>query len=407
MTDPASSAAPVSAKERITDMDVLRGFALLGVFIANIVFFNAHVVSTEEQRAALSTAGIDGWTELLVNLFVNDKANTLFAFLFGLGFYVQMDRLSQRFDNFVAIYARRLTVLLAFGLFHLAFIWVWEILTLYAVCGFLLLLFRNASDRVVILLGLLFGLAGRPIVELGLELSGLGASLGVDALYEAPAILVRQALSETGDYWGLVGNFWDYTLLDWFLTAGVGWIIYALGRFLVGMWVGRKGWIARADDYLPGFRKVFLITLPAGLLLQLGAEHTELLGEAPWIEILNSLLHTFATPLIAAGYVSGIVLALRTGWGGKVFGLLAPVGKMALTNYVTQSFIIGYVLFGVGPGLDLMGEIGITQTTLIAIGGFAGQVVFSHIWLRFFNFGPLEWAWRALTYGTLPVFRRA
>jgi uncharacterized protein len=405
------NAEPVSSSERITDLDVLRGFALFGVLLANIVGIVAWgYVTTEAQLEASAFRTLDRLLHFAVRLFVDDKANTLFAFLFGLGFYVQMSRLSERGVKFAGLYARRLFILLVMGLIHVVFVWFWDILHLYAFLGFGLLLVRNASDRMILFWGIGLALFGRLGADILIELSGLHASGGYEALSSDAAILQRQALSASGDYWGLVTNLWHVNWLDYFKGPVFGWALYVFGRFLIGMWVGRKQWLHRAGDFLPGFQKVFVIALPLGLGLELFNQlggNTGLLGDGLVSDSLAGLIHMVATPLIAAGYAAGLVLALRTVWGAQVFGVLAPVGRMALTNYVMQSFIIGFTLFGIGPGLDLMSHATVTIAVVIAVTGFAAQIVFSHFWLKTFNFGPLEWVWRALTYGTFPVFRRA
>jgi len=406
-----TSAAPVTSGERIIDLDVLRGFALFGVLLANIVGIVAWgYVTTEAQLEASSLRSLDRLVHFAVRLFVDDKANTLFAFLFGLGFYVQMTRLSERGVNFAGLYTRRLLILLAIGMIHVVFIWFWDILHLYAFLGFGLLLVRKASDRMILYWGIGLALFGRLGFDFIIELSGMHASGAYDGLSSDAAVLQRQALSTSGNYWALVQNFWHVNWLDYFKGPVFGWALYAFGRFLLGMWVGRKQWLHRADEFLPGFQKVFLIALPLGLGLELVnqlAGSTGLFGEGLFGGLLSGLIHMVATPLIAAGYASGLVLALRTVWGAKIFGVLAPVGRMALTNYVMQSFIIGFTLFGIGPGLDLMSHATVTIAMIIAVTGFAGQIIFSHFWLKAFNFGPLEWVWRALTYGTFPVLRRA
>ena len=404
-------AAPVDSGERITDLDVLRGFALFGVFLANIVGIVVWgYITTEAQLEASPIRSLDRLVHLAVRIFVDDKANTLFAFLFGLGFYVQMTRLSERGARFAGLYARRLLILMVIGLIHIIFIWFWDILHLYAFLGFGLLLVRKASDRMILFWGIILALFGRLGFSLIAELFGAYDNVAYDALSSDAAVLERQALSASGDYWALMQNFWNVNWLDYFKGPVVGLAFYTFGRFLLGMWVGRKQWLHRADDFLPGFQKVFLIALPLGLGLELLNQFGDdigLLSDSLAGAFFGEFLHMVATPLIAAGYASGLVLALRTRWGALVFGVLAPVGRMALTNYVMQSFIIGFTLFGIGPGLDLMSQMTATSAMAIAVTGFAFQVFFSHFWLKAFNFGPLEWVWRALTYGNLPKMRRA
>ena len=114
-----------------------------------------------------------------------------------------------------------------------------------------------------------------------------------------------------------------------------------------------------------------------------------------------------AALLLAAGYCAGIVVALQQGWGKRLFGVFAPVGRMALTNYLAQGLIYAVILFGVGPGLGLAGRIGSAAVVAICIVFFAFQTSFSHWWLARYRFGPMEWLWRTLTYGERPAMRRA
>jgi uncharacterized protein len=187
-----------------------------------------------------------------------------------------------------------------------------------------------------------------------------------------------------------------------------GWMCYVLGRFLIGAWVGRHGWIQRAREFLPGWRRV----RTWGLMVGLPAEALAvMLSEASWMpdwehrELLGECLHLFAVPVLAAGYVAAIVVAFEGGRGRTLLAPFGAVGRMALTNYLTQSLVIGFVLFGVGPGLGLAGRIGTTAVAGIVVAFFALQVAFSHWWLSHFAYGPAEWVWRALTYGESPTMK--
>ena len=116
-------------------------------------------------------------------------------------------------------------------------------------------------------------------------------------------------------------------------------------------------------------------------------------------------MHLFAVPVLATGYVSAIVVAFEGGRGRAMLAPFAAVGRMALTNYLMQSLVIGFVLLGVGPGLALAGKIGTTAVTGIVVAFFALQILVSRWWLSHFAYGPAEWVWRALTYGTMPRMR--
>jgi uncharacterized protein len=404
-------AAPVAAGERVVLMDVLRGVALFGVFLMNLLpFAGQDVMATETQLLSLPTAGLDFTLRNVLYWLVADKSNTIFAFLFGVGFYLQMSRLDARGAESVAIYRRRLIWLFVIGVFHNFFLWTWDILHLYALAGFFLLTLRRMSNRGLVIGGLLLALLGRTAIKTVLEFSeGSPGGLGFD-LYSDQGALMRQALSESGNYLGLVGHFFDMTMVDYVLTGFiVGWLAYALGRFLIGAWVGRHDWITRAADFLPGWLRVRRWTLLAGLIIEGVAvllTDSSLLPEFEHRELCADALHLLAVPVLATGYVSALVVAFHGERGRRILAPFAYVGRMALTSYITQSFIIGFVLFGVGPGLALAGRIGTCALTGIVVVGFSLQLLFSRWWLGRFHYGPVEWVWRALTYGAMPKLRK-
>ena len=401
---------PVGEGDRIAELDVLRGIALLGVLIMNFVGFAGDgVVATEAQLAALPTAAIDAYAFEGVRWLVGDKANTVFATLFGLGFYLQMKRGEGR-PGFEVRYARRLGWLLLFGWLNALFLWTWDILNLYALAGFSLLWMRHWRTRTLVIFGLVAACYSEKLQE-GL-LAAAGIKLIPDSIYADPAILARQSLVIGADYPAIVAGFAHWTLVEWILGGMMfAWIIYALGRFALGAAIGRSGILDDLPRFLPLLRRIATIALPlgllAGLVIRLIVSGTwQPLGGNDHLEGIANALRSPAALLLAAGYCSGIVVALQAAWGQRLFGVFAPVGRMALTNYLAQGFIYAFVLFGVGPGLGLAGRIGTTAVVAICLAFFAGQTAFSHWWLARYRFGPMEWLWRALTYGERPVMRR-
>jgi uncharacterized protein len=400
MSDPT----PIAIHERLEALDVLRGLALFGVFLMNFTAFAGEdVMATELQLLALPTAGLDHAVDAVLGLLFKDKANTIFAFLFGLGFYLQMTRLEARGRDAETIYRRRLTVLLIIGIAHNFLLWNWDILHLYALAGFVLLAFRRASDRVLVIAGLVLAAFGRTAVKALLDVTG---SEEGDAGYSDSAALARQALSEQGDYFGLVHHFFDITMINYVLSGFLlGWLAYALGRFFIGAWVGRRGWITHAVHHARGWRRLMRWALPLGLVLEAAA----LMVGKDWLDfehqqLIAVCLHLLAVPVLAAGYVATIMTGLQGG-AARLLGWFAPAGRMALTNYLMQSFVFAFVLFGVGPGLAMAGKLGTTVILGIVVVTYGMQVLFSRWWLARFAYGPMEWVWRALTYGYSPPLR--
>lgn len=398
---------PLGADERVQVMDVLRGVALFGVFLMNLApFAGAPIMATEQQLLSLATAAWDFALLDVLRWLVMDKANTLFAFLFGLGFFLQMKRLEARGADFERLYKRRLTVLLIIGIFNMFFIWTWDILHLYALAGFILLPLRRMTTRDLLGIGLILALLGRTGQKALAEFGPVGSWTGLPGGYSESDILLRQQLSESGDYFAIVGSFFDWVFVD-YLASGMilGWLCYALGRFMIGAWVGRHGWITRATEFLPGWRRVRGWGLLAGLIFEGSAV---MLSGASWLpdwehrEFYADSIHLLAVPVLTAGYVAAIVVGFEAGRLRRWLAPFAWTGRMALTNYLLQGVMIGFVLFGVGPGLALAGKIGTSAVLGIVCAFYASQVVFSRWWLSRFTHGPVEWVWRALTYGERP-----
>ena len=400
--------APTGKDDRYLIMDVLRGFALFGVMLVNIYEMGGEdILITAAQLAALPSARLDDALAFGVRLLAYDKANTLFAFLFGLGFAVQMQRLEARGAAFAPIYLRRIAILLMIGLLHVLFLFAWDILHVYAIAAVLLFMCRKLPDRTLFWLGAALLLFGKPLIAWTFEASGISGPF--DAIWTAEtAVLARQAAAQSGDLITFTAAMREMLYYEWLVNGGlVAWISYALGRFLMGAWVARKGWIQNAAANLPMFRRWLWPLLLGGLGLELAHLLSADAVDALWLGPARTAIHAIATPMIAAGYVCGLVLLFQSrtlAWLAKPF---APVGQMALTNYLTQSVAIILILTAAGPGLGLAGKAGVSAFLPLVIGFFVAQIVFSHFWMKAFAFGPVEWLWRGLTYGSAPSMRRA
>lgn len=405
------SGVPIARSERIDALDNLRGFALLGVFIVHMTTFGmAPVLATEAQIDALATARIDRIASFFVQWLVYDKANTLFAFLFGVGFWVQMTRIEQRGGRFGAIYLRRLAILLVFGLVHLFVLWPWDILHLYALAGFALFALRRMPIRAMLVVGVALALGGRLVVSTLFEITGVSGP-AFEAAYSDAAIQSRQyaALSGSIGLWTI--QMAKLMLLDWFASGLLfAWFLYALGRFLIGAVVARLQWIENAATMLPAYRRWLFRLLPAGLAgeaISALLTHADqpVIAQESTLTVVGELLHYFSVPALAAGYVCLMVLVLHSGRCNRLMALFGAVGRMALTNYVAQSVLL--LLTFSSLGLGLAGRAGPAILLCLALTGFAFQMAVSRLWLQHFSYGPLEWLWRWLTYGRRPQMRVA
>jgi uncharacterized protein len=190
--------------------------------------------------------------------------------------------------------------------------------------------------------------------------------------------------------------------------ATAAFVAFALGMFLLGAWLQRSGAIAQPSAHARLHRLLRWVALPAGLALALAS--TAVSVRFDWEHdathsMLAMALMLLASPLMSLGYIAWVVAALQTGTGARVLSLLAPAGRMALTNYLLQS-VVGTLVF-YGYGLGLWGQVPRRWQLLGVFAVFAAQVALSHWWLARFRFGPVEWLWRACTYGRLPPMRHA
>lgn len=292
------------------------------------------------------------------------------------------------------------------GLVHLLYFFTWDILHVYALAAFILFFCRKLTDRALLWLGLGLLLFGKPLLTWPFAVSGISGPF--DAIWTAEsATLARQAAAQSGSLAAYTATMREMLYFEWLLNGGlIAWVSYALGRFFVGAWIGSKGWIQNAEANPQPFRRWLWPLLLGGFLLESAYGFSRDLDLGTVFETLRPALHAVATPMIAAGYVCALVVLFQSrslSWLAKPF---APVGQMALTNYLMQSVAIIFILTSWGPGLGLAGKAGASTFLPFVVIFFAAQIVLSHLWLRAFAYSPVEWVWRALTYGTVPAMRR-
>jgi uncharacterized protein len=326
------------------------------------------------------------------------KAQALFSMLFGFGFAIFYDRVSARGANATRLYMRRLTILLLIGLVHVALIWSGDILHQYALIGFLLLIVRNWPSWLVLLLGALLASVLLSVAELGVPLLyGDQPPPWVAAFAEAQAI--RWEVFREADYADYVASNVRTVWME-FYAQPLGFFVLGLvfGRFLLGTWLYRQGWVQNSARYAGGFKRWAVILLITGLFLTGIRPALDLAGSLSGdLELWTRPIADLGMPLLALGYAAGLIVICQSPkWRRRVSGLSA-VGRMALTNYIAQSIMYVLVLYGFGFGLvPFLGAMAALGLSLLF---FAAQIGFSRWWLAHHRFGPLEWLWRSATYG--------
>ncbi|MGH8084648.1 MAG: DUF418 domain-containing protein [Lysobacter sp.] len=402
--------SPLTSSERLDNLDVLRGLALLGIALMNVEYFTAPLMDMSEGIAP-GERGLDWLADAFVYVFVRGKFWTLFSLLFGMGFAVMLGRARAAGRDFVPLYLRRTFGLLLFGLAHAWLIWSGDILVSYALTALVLLLFfrDTPAERAwkwgagiwAVLVGvmLLFG-AMMAMGDGVTDPNAAGSAATIAALREA----------EIAAYSG--GSYPEATAmrLRYFAHAlpfNAFLVPLVLGMFLIGGWLVRSGAMARPAEHRRLFLRLTWIGGLGGLALTAASVAVETnpatTGQPSPDAMMAMTLHMAGSPPMALAYIAIVVLALQH--GATWLRALAPAGRMALTNYLAQS-VIGTLVF-YGYGLGLWGQVPRAWQVLGVVAVFVLQVLASRWWLARFRYGPLEWLWRAFTYWQVPPLRRS
>ncbi|MDG4827955.1 DUF418 domain-containing protein [Solwaraspora sp. WMMD1047] len=379
------------AGQRLHDLDAVRGFALLGIFVVNITFMASGYPGNLVTDPAYSSLFDDlarGASAVLVDM----KFYILFSFLFGYSFTLQMASAERAGAAFRPRMLRRIAGLFILGALHTVFLYGGDILMTYAVVCLILLGMRRVRDRTALrVAGVLYG-----IVLLSLLTSGLLVDSAAFLPTEAEALVnAEHATSAMLGGWGDVIGHHLSGLPFLVLQSATFQGPTALAMFLLGMVAGRRRLLAGVLGDEPVLRRIqwigFPVGIAGGLAYALGGGNGEPLAVA---------VSAATAPLLTAAYVTTLLRVMHSPPWAFVRSALAPAGRTALTNYLGQS-LLGLLIFS-GVGLGLAGRVSPAGTTGLALLIFAGQLTASAWWLRRHRYGPAEWALRWLTNGARP-----
>lgn len=395
---------PISLRkhERIQTLDVIRGFTIFGILIANMLYgYSGYLMLSPDKMAAYTTIHFDKILIFLKTVLIDGKFYSIFSLLFGIGFGLQIMRAHEKNSlNFFQRYRRRIVLLLLFGIIHALF-WSGDILILYALLGFILIFFHNHSKRFILLLSLIC----------------FSMPIFIDLLryfiynQSAQSIDIFAAISTKGSFPYLLTNYDGASFINTFMVNlyAIKWrwydiivtsrIFKVFGLFLLGLYIAKSRFIEQIDREIPLIKRILGITLLFGISTNLILASIPLYFSVStpnlsWL--VRSIAYAIGSPTLAVAYVA--MLTLITHFNrNKIFNVLSAAGQMALSNYLLQT-VIGLLIFR-GYGLNLFGKMCATPVILLSLFIFVGQVLCSYIWLQYFNFGPFEWLWRCLTYG--------
>ncbi|WEA42214.1 DUF418 domain-containing protein [Priestia aryabhattai] len=397
--------SPLPLNERLVVLDIIRGIALLGIFLVNIPAFTSPIFIFQLYNVSYKYEGIDTYIDLFLQLFVQGKFFTIFSFLFGLGCGIFLHRAEKKQYFAAALWSRRMAALLVIGLFHLIFLWYGDILHVYAIGGFLLFFFYNRKAKTILLwaIGLLFFFYLLACMQ-----------------FFIPAHVLHDVQSE---YKFLHEHIFTQYLFTYKQADYLSWLFYRLNvevvpmllnlpfsifpvfsMLLFGLYTAKKGLVHNIEQNHSFFKKIQLITGAAGFtltiilaMLKTGILRYELYQQAA-IHLFTSLSGIF----LCFFYLTTLLLFLQFSPYASILVLFKYSGTMALTTYLSQTLICLCIVRVFG----LYGSLTLTESTIICLIIYTLQLFFNKWWLYYFYYGPCEWLWRSFTYRSFPPLRR-
>ncbi|WP_378180546.1 DUF418 domain-containing protein [Aquimarina sp. SS2-1] len=397
------------ASHRIHIIDALRGFALAGVCL---VHMNEQYIASAPSESLMEVTNgiIDQILGGIIGFFIIGKFFALFSILFGLSFFIQMNGAAKRNEDFGVRFLWRAFLLFIIGYIHQLF-YKGDILTIYALLAPFLIPFYRISNKWVLLVSGLFLISiprfisytilgnesafGLPPVMDGNSITSINyiTTLKEGSLTEVFSLNGSQGMLQKMDFQiGLFGRF--------YLT---------FGYFLIGLWLGKIGLFQNFKEKTPLAKKWLkrgILGFVVSLILTAGifAISPKPIDFNSWLHVLGINAYDWPNIALTTIILSGFVLLYQKKRGYRFFSFFESYGRMALTNYVLQSVIGTFLLFG--WGLGFLGKLQTRYLIIIAFTIITLQALLSKIWLQKFRYGPLEWLWRSATKGKIQTFRK-
>ena len=396
---------PAKPKKRIEVIDALRGFAVLGILLANILSWSGIKFMPFSEIRLWPNFEVDLIVYKLIGIFVDTKFYTIFSLLFGIGFYLQFNKNRNNQYSFMKMYYKRLGYLMLFGLIHM-FFWSGDILFIYGVMGIIFVQFRNIKpNTLLIIAGISF------VTPLLIDIIMLQFSPGFMVPGERLALhtyLDMGPIEKTEPFKN--GTFWEVTLgnlhnVKWryFDLLPSGRLFKILAFFILGFYMMANNYFTTKANSV----KLMVVFLTIGLgLTLLSKQVTGSMGQYPsdWSDILYKLLFSFGQVNMAFAYISILTIAYKSDIGKKLMVGLKYVGRMSFTSYLSQT-LFGIIIF-YPYGFGLYATMTLWEVEVLAIGIYLVQIAFAMIWLKYYTFGPFEWLWRSVTYGEFLSMRK-
>lgn len=422
-------AAPVSQSERIVIIDSLRGIALLGILLMNIPYFSLPDPASYEYTLLHEAGTINQHVWYIVNLVFDGTQRALFSMLFGTGIMLFISHLEKRTVGMAPaeFFIRRQLWLLVFGLFNgFVLLWSGDILFGYAIVGIIVFAFRKLPPKQLLIAAMVCLVIGTTREEVDLyrdknvirkgefvatldttrvkltdqQMDDLDAMTGLkkkDDSATRQKDMARNLRQMRGTYAEIYANINPTTTRIEMIEA-----YYGIWDILIFMLIGVaffKTGIITGDAPVKIYWWLFIIGLGSGLFLTDAWLRPQMQYHFNWYIYTKNIswdYYNLSRTLRSLGMFGLIMLMYKSGWFKWLFALTRPVGQMAFTNYLMQSILCGLFFYGIGLGM--FGKLERYQTYYVVVAVWVIEIIWSHIWLRYFRFGPLEWLWRSLTY---------
>jgi uncharacterized protein len=385
-----NSFQPVEQQNRIILVDALRGLALLGILAANIPFAGNNNALYSTRDIVLGSPRLDNILEMAIHLFVDKKFITIFSILFGFGFYIQMKRAEEKQVAFKYYYSRRMLILLLIGCIHAYIFWFGDIIRDYAIGGFFLLLIYKWPVKRLLITAIVFNVFLTALIFI------INGALMPPYSYDTSIVLEHPV---TASYWRYLQINLTIDPFRNFIHDSPITLVFTSGNMIIGFCMGKSGFFHRPQQFSSLMKRLMILGATIGILCSylfwlVTTDKLELTLPLLWLPfvIVTGML------LQSLFYISAFVKLFQYNQWKKFLLLFAPVGKMALTNYILQTFFYLLFFFHWTHGLSLYGKITITETYLVCLILFSVQVIFSHWWLRKHEQGPLETIWKKISY---------
>lgn len=394
-------------EERIAAMDGLRAFALLGIVITHAAM--SFLVGPPPDPNFVTFSRLDGIVDQLVDLFASGKFFAIFSFLFGLSFAIQLERARQKGRSFSGRFVWRLAILWAIGFVHSLF-FSGDILMIYALLGLLLIPFQRVGNKALLVTACILAL-NIPGVIFGIVRVN-NPPANVEAALQARAEFMERAkrhyeIKQSGTVSELVSiNATESNVFRVMFQVFTGRLWVTFGLFLFGVYAGRIKLFQDTGENRRLFRRIFIWAgLAASALTVATIVVPGSFNAATLADVIGWFISSVHQIALATFYVAAMTLLFWSRFSTALLDWLAPLGRLGLTTYLTQSAFAILIFYGIGFGL--LGRLGVAACVAVGIGIFVLQILLARIWVQYFKLGPVEWLWRSLTYFKLQPNIRA